>query len=76
VPEGGAAARLLEETGVGLVAPEDDADAIRAALVELHRRWRGGNLDVELTPELRERVSRRTRVAELAQLLRDVTAQA
>ena len=75
VPEGGAAARLLEETGVGLVAPEDDADAIRAALVELHRRWHGGNLDVELTPELRERVSRRTRVAELAQLLRGVTAQ-
>src|SRR5262245_18040572 len=34
VPEGGAAARLIEETGAGLVAPEDDADAIHGALVE------------------------------------------
>jgi glycosyltransferase involved in cell wall biosynthesis len=74
VPPGGAAARLIEEIGVGVVAPSDDVDALRAALGELHERWQRGDLDVELAPEARERVSRRARVAELAQLVRDVAS--
>ena len=74
VPAGGAAARLIEEVGAGVVAPADDVDALQAALLELHGRWKRGELEVELTPEARERVSRRARVAELAGLVRDVAS--
>ena len=71
VPPDGAAAELIRETGAGIVAPPDDVDAIRAALEELHGRWRDGGLpDVELTREWRDRLSRRTRVEEMAALLR------
>jgi glycosyltransferase involved in cell wall biosynthesis len=74
VPPGGAAARLIEEAGAGIVAAEDDVDALRAALAELHGRWQRGELGVTLSPETRERVSRRARVAELAELVREVAA--
>jgi glycosyltransferase involved in cell wall biosynthesis len=71
VPPDGAAAELIRETGAGVVAPSDDPTAIRAALEELHSRWRDGGLpDVELTPEWRDRLSRRTRVEEMAAVLR------
>jgi glycosyltransferase involved in cell wall biosynthesis len=73
VPPGGAAARLVEEIGAGVVAPTDDVDAIRAALLELHARWKRGELEVRLTPEARQRVDRRARVQELADLLHEVT---
>ena len=73
VPPGGAAARLIEEVGAGVVAPADDVGALQAALLELHARWQRGELDVELTPDACDRVSRRARVAELAQLVRDLT---
>ena len=54
-----------------MVAPPDDPAAIRAALEELHGRWRDGALpDVELTDEWRDRLSRRTRVEEMAAVLR------
>ena len=66
VPPGGAAAKLIDEIGAGIVAPVDDVEALRAALVELHARWKRGELAVELAPDVRERVSRRARVAELA----------
>jgi glycosyltransferase involved in cell wall biosynthesis len=72
VPPGGAAADLIDETGAGIVAPVDDAESLRAALVELHARWRRGELAVTLAPEVRERLSRRARVAELAELVQDV----
>ena len=73
VPPDGAAAELIRETGTGVVAPPDDAPAIRAALEDLHARWRDGGLpDVELSEDWRRRLSRRTRVEEMAQLLRDV----
>ena len=74
VPADGAAARLIEEVRAGVVAPADDVDALQAALLELHGRWKRGELEVELTPEARERVSRRARVAELAGLVRDVAS--
>ena len=49
----------------------DDTTAIRSALDELHARWRDGGLtDVELAPEWRDRLSRRTRVEEMAAVLR------
>jgi glycosyltransferase involved in cell wall biosynthesis len=74
VPPGGAAARLIEEIGAGIVVPVDDVDALRAALVELHARWKRGELEVTLAPDVRDRLSRRARVAELAQLVRDVAS--
>jgi glycosyltransferase involved in cell wall biosynthesis len=72
VPPGGAAAKLIDEIGAGIVAPVDDADALRAALVELHARWKRGELSVELAPDVRERLSRRARVAELAELVQEL----
>lgn len=71
VPPDGAAADLIRETGAGVVAPPDDPPAIRAALAELHDRWRAGDLpDVSLSPEWHDRLSRRTRVEETAAVLR------
>ena len=71
VPPDGAAADLLRETGAGLVVAPDDVGAIRARLVELHRRWKDGSLaGTPLSPEWRERLSRATRVEELADVLR------
>jgi glycosyltransferase involved in cell wall biosynthesis len=76
VPPNGAAAELIRETGAGLVVPPDDPAAIREALDELHARWRGGELpDVELGEEWRRRLSRRTRVEEMAELLDVVVAR-
>ena len=71
VPTDGAAAELIRETGAGVIAPPDDPVAIRAALEELHARWRDDGLpDVELSDVWRDRLSRRTRVEEMAAVLR------
>ena len=73
VPLDGAAAQLVRDTGAGIVVPSDDVEALREALVDLHRRWRDGGLDgTPLSPEWRERLSRGGRVEELADLLRSV----
>jgi glycosyltransferase involved in cell wall biosynthesis len=72
VPPDGAAGRLIEEIGAGIVAAAEDVDALRAALAELHGRWKRGELRVELSDEARERVDRRARVAELAMLVRQL----
>ena len=70
VPTDGAAARLVRETGAGVVVPPEDQRAIREALVGLHARWRAGRLgDGYLTEEQRRRLSRSARVEELAELL-------
>ena len=70
VPPDGAAAQLVRDTGVGLVAGPDDVDAIRDALLELHGRWRNGGLAARpLTDEWRDKLSRAARVEELAELL-------
>jgi hypothetical protein len=74
VPPDGAAAALIRETGAGVVAPPDEPEAIGEALQALHARWRSGALDgTQLTPELRRRLDRRTRVRELADLFEDIT---
>jgi glycosyltransferase involved in cell wall biosynthesis len=74
VPPDGAAASLIRETGAGIVAPPDDPAAIAEALLSLHDRWQGGSLDgTPLTPELRRRLDRRTRVRELADLLQELS---
>jgi glycosyltransferase involved in cell wall biosynthesis len=70
VPEDGAAARLIRDTGAGVVAGPEDVPAIRDALVALHAQWREGNLDgTPLSPEWRDKLSRASRVEELAELL-------
>ena len=70
VPPDGAAAQLVRETGAGIVVAPDDEKAIREALLGLHARWRAGQLrNGYLTEEQRSRLSRRTRVEELAELL-------
>jgi glycosyltransferase involved in cell wall biosynthesis len=74
VPPDGAAAQLVHDTGAGIVVPSDDVDALRDALLDLHRRWKAGRLDgTPLSDEWRKRLSRSERVEELAELLRSVT---
>jgi glycosyltransferase involved in cell wall biosynthesis len=75
VPPGGAAAKLIDEIGAGIVAPVDDVEALRGALIELHALWQRGELAVTLAPDARERLSRRARVAELAALVREVAGE-
>ena len=71
VPPDGAAAQLVRDTGAGVVAAPEDVDGIRAALVELHAQWRDGRLDgTPLSEEWRDKLSRATRVEELAELLK------
>jgi glycosyltransferase involved in cell wall biosynthesis len=73
VPPDGAAARLIEETGTGVVAPADDVEALKEALAGLVARWRGGTLDgTRLSAADRHRVSRAARVEELADLLQEL----
>ena len=73
VPPDGAAAGLIRETGAGVVAPPEDVDAIAAALGELHARWRAGQLNgTPLSEDWRERLSRESRVEELADLVREL----
>ncbi|HUZ80811.1 MAG TPA: hypothetical protein VMU73_01060, partial [Gaiellaceae bacterium] len=73
VPPDGAAARLIRDTGVGVVVAPEDVDDIREALVDLHTRWRDGGLDgTPLPPEWREQLSRGRRVEQLADLLRSL----
>ena len=75
VPPDGAAAKLIQDIGAGIVAPADDVEALRAALVELHGRWKRGELGwTLLPPDVRDRLSRRARVAELAEVIREVAA--
>ena len=70
VPPDGAAAELIEETGAGVVAPPDDPAAIAHALRGLVDRYEAGALDgTPLSEEWRDKLSRRARVEELAELL-------
>jgi glycosyltransferase involved in cell wall biosynthesis len=73
VPPEGAAAELIRDAGAGVVVAPDDIDGIEAALRDLHGRWRAGALEAPaLSEEWRQKVSRRTRVEELARLLERV----
>ncbi|MFL5915668.1 MAG: glycosyltransferase [Gaiellaceae bacterium] len=73
VPSDGAAAQLVRETGAGVVVTPDDVEAMREALLDLHRRWRDGSLDdTSLSREWRQRLARGARVEELADVLRSV----
>jgi glycosyltransferase involved in cell wall biosynthesis len=73
VPPDGAAAELIREAGAGVVVAPDDVDGMKAALADLHARYEDrGLLSVELPRELKERLSRRARIEETAELLRSL----
>jgi glycosyltransferase involved in cell wall biosynthesis len=73
VPPDGAAAALLRETGAGTVVAPDDVDGMVRELTALRDRWRDGELtEPPLSDEWRRKLSRRTRVEELALLLEKV----
>jgi glycosyltransferase involved in cell wall biosynthesis len=70
VPPDGAAAKLVRETGAGVVVAPEDEKGIRDALIGLHARWKAGRLtNGYLSPEQRRQLSREARVEELAELL-------
>jgi hypothetical protein len=55
-----------------VVAP-DDVDGLRSAIEGLDADYRGGSLNgTPLSPALKERLSRRTRSQELAELIRSL----
>jgi len=73
VPPDGAAAAVIRETGAGIVVPPDDVNGIRDALVRLEGDWRAGKLNgTPIAPAVRERLSRRARAEELAELVREL----
>jgi glycosyltransferase involved in cell wall biosynthesis len=75
VPPEGDAATLLRDTGSAWIADPDDEDGIRAALGQAADAWLADSLQQRsLSVEWRERLDRRTRARELAELLRDVLA--
>jgi glycosyltransferase involved in cell wall biosynthesis len=70
VPPDGAAAKLVRETGAGIVVAPEDEKGMREALIGLHARWKAGQLsNGYLSPEQRRKLSREARVEELAELL-------
>jgi glycosyltransferase involved in cell wall biosynthesis len=70
VPPDGAAAKLVRETGAGIVVAPEDEKGIREGLIGLHARWQAGQLgNGYLSPEQRRSLSREARVEELADLL-------
>jgi glycosyltransferase involved in cell wall biosynthesis len=74
VPPDGAAADLIRRSGAGVVVGPDDVDGMVAALDDLHGRWRNGGLEATaLSDEWRAKVSRRSRVEELARVLERMT---
>ncbi len=75
VPPRGIAAELITRLSAGQVVDPDDVSGLAAALEALVDRWQGPGLaDVELPAAERERLSRRTRAAELARVLEGVVA--
>ncbi|MGH3136643.1 MAG: glycosyltransferase [Gaiellaceae bacterium] len=73
VPPDGAAAELIRETEAGMVVAPDDVEGMSAALHALHARYRDGGLPgVELSDNIRDRLSRRARVEDMASLLRAI----
>jgi glycosyltransferase involved in cell wall biosynthesis len=75
VPPDGAAAGLIRDVGNGVVAAPEDVPAIRDALTGLHERWQTGALNgAPLADDVRQRLDRRSRVREYADLLLNLEA--
>jgi glycosyltransferase involved in cell wall biosynthesis len=76
VPPDGAAAELIRDTGAGVVVAPDDIDGMEQALVSMRDSWRAGGLDGSpLSEEWRDRLDRRTRVQELAELMHSLVEE-
>ena len=74
VPPDGEAAALIRGTGAGTIVAPDDVDGMAVALTELDELRRTGSLrETPLAPEWRDRLSRRARAREYADLLEAVT---
>jgi glycosyltransferase involved in cell wall biosynthesis len=75
-PPDGAAAALIRETGAGVVVAPDDIDGLERELAAMRDRFVAGTLEPPvLSDEWRTRLSRHTRVEELADLLEGVGAR-
>jgi glycosyltransferase involved in cell wall biosynthesis len=71
VPPEGAAAELLRATGAAWIADPDDPGAMLSALRAARDAWADGSLaERTLDPVWRERLDRRTRAGEMAEVLR------
>jgi glycosyltransferase involved in cell wall biosynthesis len=76
VPCDGKAAELIEATKSGTVVQADDTDALAAELNRMFEQWLSGVLPTpRLTPEWKERLSRKSRARELLALLESLPAQ-
>jgi glycosyltransferase involved in cell wall biosynthesis len=75
VPRGGAAARLITETGAGVVVDPEDREQIARALTTMRDNAHSSEPHFELTPEWRAKLARRTRVEEFAHLLQSLVEQ-
>lgn len=71
-----AAADLLEEAQVGMIAPPDDPKAIVSALTRLYRDWREGRLQAAPDPSFLARYDRRNQAARLAQIFDELSQPA
>jgi glycosyltransferase involved in cell wall biosynthesis len=75
VPPDGEAAALIRSTGAGTVVAPDDVEGMAAALSELDEQRRAGKLrEAPLDPEWRDKLSRRARAREYAELLEALVA--
>jgi glycosyltransferase involved in cell wall biosynthesis len=73
VPTDGVAADLVRSAGSGVVVAPDDVEALSSAIAGLRKRWQAGALaGSTLSAELRERLSRRARSREFAEVLRSI----
>jgi glycosyltransferase involved in cell wall biosynthesis len=74
VPPDGVAAELVRQADAGVVVAPDDVAALTAAIEGLRARWKKGALgNSSLSEELKERLSRRARSREFADLLQEVS---
>lgn len=72
VPPNGTAAELIREAQAGTIVPPDDVDALREAIAAFVVQWRQDGLaDLQLTGELKQRISRTERVRQVADLLHE-----
>ncbi len=72
----GATADLIRHTGAGVVAEPDDVPAIRAALMRLYDRWRGGQLRSSVDRTVIQRFERRSTARQLARVFDRLTGNA
>ena len=76
VPPDGAAAQLIRDARAGVVVAPDDIDGMERELAAMRDVWRSGGLDGSaLSDDWRDRLDRRTRVQELAELIHSLAEE-